>query len=66
MKKVEVRFSDDAHQNLMKLQSESSSSTKSETIRKALNVYNALQNMKDKDDMITISKDGKLYKMILP
>ena len=66
MKKVEVLFSDQAIQSLEKLQKTSSSGTRSNLIRNALKVYNTLQDLKEDDNTITIEKDGKTYKMILP
>ena len=65
-KPVQVIFKGEALNRLEDLRQSYGATTKSQVIRDGIRVLAALEKLKDKDGTITVEKEGKRYKVILP
>lgn len=65
-KPVQVLFKGAALDKLQELKRKSDATSASQVIRNALKVLAALEDLKDDEGYVTIVKDGKYYKILLP
>jgi hypothetical protein len=65
-KPVQVIFKGDALQRLAKLRTSYGATSNSQVIRDGLKVLAAIEELKGSDGTITVEKEGKRYKVILP